>query len=256
MPPPSTLTAISKLLTSFTASSGWRTIMRPVSRPKNSSSERSFTVIRPLPGRRYTRAVAVLRRPVPYWICCVTGMGYGSYGFRPLELKRLRLLRTVWVLAAGEHMKLPVHAPAQRVLRQHALHCEFDHPLRVLAQELLEGDRLDAADVAGVVVIDLVGELAPGDTDLVRVHHDDMVAHVHVRAVIGLVLALQAVRDLRGKPSQGLVACIDDEPVAADTAGLGKYGLHKLRGSKEGVPEPKKARKCTATASEIGRAHV
>src|SRR5205807_9050131 len=87
---------------------------------------------------------------------------------------------------------------------------------------------------AGVVIIDLVGELAPGDADLVRVHHHDVVAHVDVRAVIGLVLALQAVRDLGGKPSESLVARIDDEPVAADTAGLGEYGFHKLQASKEG----------------------
>src|SRR2546426_4893654 len=67
-----------------------------------------------------------------------------------------------------------------------------------------------------------------------------MVTHVDVRAVIGLVLALQAVRDLRGKASEGLVARIDDEPVAADTAGLGKYSLHRLQGSKQGVPGPKR----------------
>src|SRR2546430_6509439 len=44
-------------------------------------------------------------------------------------------------------------------------------------------------------VVDLVGELAPGDTDLVRIDHHDVVAHVHVRAVVSLVLALEAMRD-------------------------------------------------------------
>ena len=46
-----------------------------------------------------------------------------------------------------------------------------------------ERDRLDAADVASVMVVDLVGELAPGDMDLLGVQHDDVIAHVHVRAV-------------------------------------------------------------------------
>src|SRR5207248_1216239 len=40
--------------------------------------------------------------------------------------------------------------------------------------------------------------------------------------------------DLGGKPSESLVARIDDEPVAADTAGLGEYGFHELRASKQG----------------------
>ena len=42
-----------------------RTIMRAVSRPKNSSSGRPLTVMLPLPLRRNTRAVEDLRRPVP-----------------------------------------------------------------------------------------------------------------------------------------------------------------------------------------------
>src|SRR5271170_1782364 len=143
-----------------------------------------------------------------------------------LNVERLGLLRTVRVRAARKHVQLPEHAPAEGVLRQHPLYCELDHPLRMLGEQLLERDRLDAPDVAGVVVVDLVGELAPGDADLLRVHDDDVVAHVHVRAVVSLVLALEAMGDLRGKPPEGLVAGVDNEPIAADGAGLGKYGLH------------------------------
>src|SRR5690348_10561800 len=166
-----------------------------------------------------------------------------------LNLERLGLLRLVRVLTAGEHVQLLEHAPAERVLRQHALDRELDGALRVLGEQFLERDRLDAADVPGVVVVDLVGELAPGDPDLLRVHHHDVIAHVDVRAVVGLVLALEAVGDLRGEPTQGLVAGVDDEPVTADGAGLGKYGLHRslvtvaapcLRWDLRGRPGPKK----------------
>src|SRR5207249_6537075 len=59
---------------------------------------------------------------------------------------------------------------------------ELDHALGVLAEKLLQSDRLYAADMAGMVVVDLVGELAPGDTDLLRIDHHDVVAHVHVRS--------------------------------------------------------------------------
>src|ERR1700758_4502782 len=144
-----------------------------------------------------------------------------------LDLEWLRLLSAVRVLATGKHMKLLEHAPAEGILRQHALDGELDHPLRMLGQELLERDRLDAANVAGVVVVDLVAELAPGDADLLRVHDHDVIAHIDVGAVVSLVLALEAMGDLRGETPQRLVAGVDDEPVAADARGLGKYGLHR-----------------------------
>ncbi len=123
-------------------------------------------------------------------------------------------------------MQLAEHAAAERILRQHALHGDLDHPLGMLAQELLERDRLDAADVAGVMVVDLVGELAAGDVDLPGIEHDDVVAHVHMRAVAWLVLALEAVGDLGREPSQGLAVGIDDEPVAAHVSRIGEYSLH------------------------------
>src|SRR2546430_9805945 len=62
-------------------------------------------------------------------------------------------------------------------------------------------------------------------TTLFRSH--DVVAHVHVRAVISLVLALEAMGDLRGQPPERLVAGVDDEPIAPDGTGPGKYGLHR-----------------------------
>ena len=165
------------------------------------------------------------------------------------------------VLTTGEHVQLPEHAPAERVLRQHPLHRELDRPLGVLAEELLERDRLDAADVAGVVIVDLVGELATCDTDLLRIHDDDVVTHVDVRAVVGLVLALQAVGNLGSEATERLVAGVDNEPIAADGAGLGKYGLHSslvaCAGAKYGgrspKGRPKKAGKCTQAGASLQR---
>src|SRR5215469_1041141 len=144
-----------------------------------------------------------------------------------VNLERLGLLRLVRMLATGEHVQLAKHAPAEGILGQHALHGKLDRPLGMLVEQLLERDRLDTADVAGVVIIDLVGELAPGDANLAGIHHDDVVTHVDVRAVVSLVLALQAMRNLRGEPTQRLVTGVDDEPIAADGAGLGEYGLHR-----------------------------
>ena len=85
----------------------------------------------------------------------------------------------------------------------------------MLLEQLAESDGLDAADGAGVVVVDLVVELVARDFDLLRVQHDDVIAHVDVRAEDGLVLALQAHRDLRREAAQHLVGRVDDKPVAA-----------------------------------------
>src|SRR5262249_10823471 len=63
--------------------------------------------------------------------------------------------------------------------------------------------------------------------------------HVDVRAVISLVLALQAMGNLRSETTERLVAGVDNEPIAADGTGLGKYGLHSslvaCAGTKWGV---------------------
>src|SRR5258708_2249967 len=165
------------------------------------------------------------------------------------------------MLPAREHVQLPEHAPAERVLRQHALDRELDHPLRVLVEELLEGDRLDPADMAGVMVVDLVGELATRDPDPLRVHHDDVIPHVYVRAVIHLVLALEAMGDLRRQTPERLVARVDDEPVAADGSGLGKYGLHGslLAGRRPGITPgagPKKGGKTDSSRSTNAKARA
>src|SRR5688572_33321533 len=94
----------------------------------------------------------------------------------PSDFERLRLLRLVRVLRTREYVELAVHATAERVLRQHALDRELDHPLGMLIEQLLEGDLLDAADVSRVMEIELVGELAPRDANLLGVHDDDVVA--------------------------------------------------------------------------------
>lgn len=64
MPPPATFTLMSKWPSSFVSSSGWRTIIRAVLRPKNSSIGLLLIVMAPVPRRRNTRAVDDLRRPV------------------------------------------------------------------------------------------------------------------------------------------------------------------------------------------------
>ena len=93
-------------------------------------------------------------------------------------------------------------------------------------QQLAERDALQVADVAGVLVIELVGELGARDAYGAGIDHDDVIAKVLMRRIIRLVLALQAMRDLRGQAAQGFACGVDQEPVAAGFFRLGKYGVH------------------------------
>src|SRR5271167_5255393 len=124
------------------------------------------------------------------------------------------------VFLAAEDVQLLVHAPAERPLRQHTLDGELDCALRVLLEQLAERDTLEIADIARVLVIELVGQLGPGDAYGGGVDYHDVVTKILMRSVVRLVLALQAVRDSRRQAAQGLASGIDDEPIVAGFLGL------------------------------------
>ena len=143
------------------------------------------------------------------------------------------------MLAAAEHMQLLVHAPTQGSLGQHALDGELERPLGVLLEQLAERNALQIAHVAGVLVVELIGELGARDTHVAGIDDHDVIAHVLMRSVVRLVLALEPQCDFRGKPAECFARGIDEVPVASDFIGLGEYGVHDDFGSLE------KARKCT-----------
>jgi hypothetical protein len=74
------------------------------------------------------------------------------------------------------------------------------------------GHFLQAAGIAGVLVIDLVLQLAAGEAHLVRVDDDDMVAAIDVRGEARLVLAAQDVGDDRRDAADHQVLGIDQMP--------------------------------------------
>jgi len=99
----------------------------------------------------------------------------------------------------------------------------------VLGLQLGEAGFLDAARERRVAVVRLAGVLAAGDADLGRVQHDDVVAGVDVRREFGLVLAAQALGDLRREAPQHFVLRVDDIPAVDDLLGFRDEGFHGLR---------------------------
>ena len=115
--------------------------------------------------------------------------------------------------------------------RQHALDRLLDDALGELAlEDRLGGALFDAADIAGVVVIDLLVALAAGEHHLVGVDDDDVVAVVHVGREGGLVLAAQAHGDDRREAADDEALGVDEKPFLLDVGRLGRMGLaeHEL----------------------------
>ena len=65
-------------------------------------------------------------------------------------------------------------------------------------------------------------------------HDDDVVAHVHMRAIVRLMLALQAMGNLGREATERLAARVDYVPIATDCAGLGEHGCHRGTCSEKG----------------------
>ena len=131
------------------------------------------------------------------------------------------LLSSVGVLGTRVHLQLLDLGAAQRVLRQHAADGLLDGTRRVLLDHLGVGRRRQAARVARVAVVELLGQLGAGEGHLVGVDDDDEVAHVHVGGEGRLVLAAQQGCHVAGETAEDDVVRVDDQPVRLDVSRLG-----------------------------------
>src|SRR6185436_8051771 len=119
--------------------------------------------------------------------------------------------------------------PRERSPGQHALDGLLDDPLGKFALE----DRarralLDAADIAGVMAIDLVLALPAGQHDLFRVDDDDVVAIVDMRSEGRLVLSAQPHGHDAGETTDDKTGRVDHDPLLLDIGGLGRKSLHDM----------------------------
>ncbi len=110
---------------------------------------------------------------------------------------------------------------AQRTTRHHALNSLFKDSLREATFKNL-GSRyaLDPTGIAGVAIIDFVGELLAREPHLIRIDDDDIVTAINVRGVAWLVLAAQNVGDDRSHTAHDQTIGIDQMPLLFDFSGL------------------------------------
>ena len=150
----------------------------------------------------------------------------------------LGLLSLVRVLGAGVDLELPGHRAPEPVLRQHPSDRLLDREGGLLGEELGVLGLGEAARVPRVPVRDLGLALAARDLDALRVHHDDVVAGVHVGREDRLVLAPKDRRGLRRETSEHSPAGVDHVPAALDVARSRRVGLHTRRCRPERPDDP------------------
>src|SRR5690242_3366747 len=116
---------------------------------------------------------------------------------------------------------------AQRSARQHALDRLLHNPLGKLSlEDRTRGALFDAADIPGVIAIDLLLALPAGEQDLFCVDDDDIVSAIDVRGVGRLVLAAQPQRDHARQPPDNKARRVDEHPLFLNLGGLGRKGFH------------------------------
>jgi hypothetical protein len=124
------------------------------------------------------------------------------------------LLCGVRVLVAGVDEELLVHLTSQAVLWQHAFDSSFDDGIRTTPEEVLGDLFLLPAGVTGEIDVDFVFQFVTGKYNLVCVDHNDKVAAIDVRGVIGFVFAPENGGNFGTHATYGLISTVDDEPVA------------------------------------------
>src|SRR5262245_52391558 len=132
---------------------------------------------------------------------------------------------------------------AQRSARQHALDRLFDDALgETPLHDRFRRTVLDAADEAGVVVIDLIIALPPRQHGLGGIDDDDIVTVIDMRRIRCLVLSTEAQCHDGCKPADHEPRGVDGHPFLFNVGSLGRVSLHGLFPEKSSSPSREAAR--------------
>src|SRR3546814_2918104 len=105
---------------------------------------------------------------------------------------------SVLMVGARENAQVAHLLAAERAARDHALDGLFEHALGEAALEDLRGAGfLDAAGIAGMLVIALVGHLLAGELHLFGIDDDDIVAAIDMRGKARLVRSEEPTSELQ-----------------------------------------------------------
>ena len=138
----------------------------------------------------------------------------------------------VRVSHAGVYLQLLPHVLSQFVLGKHTPNGKFNHTVGMPFDHSPKRNMFLAPHITRVREVRFLVGLAPRQCHLLGVDHHDVIPHVQVRCIHGLVLATENSRDTCGQPAQGLAFGIDEPPTTLDMFGFWSVGLHRLSADK------------------------
>ena len=118
------------------------------------------------------------------------------------------------MIRAGVNLEFLSHMAAELVLGEHPANGRLEYAFGMALKLLLSGDLLESAWPARVMAIDLVLQFVSGEHDLFGIYDDDVIAHIEIGCISGLVLAHQHAGYVGGEPADGFAAGIDQIPLA------------------------------------------
>ena len=132
------------------------------------------------------------------------------------------------VLRACVYLQTGCSLAADRILREHTLHCQLNCQLRTLSHEGLVLGFLQAANPARMSLVVLLSQLVAGQDCLGSVDNDNEIAGINVRGELYLMLAAKESCYSSCGTTQRLVCCVDDIPLAVNVLSLSHISGHDL----------------------------
>jgi len=131
------------------------------------------------------------------------------------------------VLGARVNAQVSYDLVSQPGVRKHFSDGFPDDLVGLFLKKFAQRDGPNPARITRVMGVDFLLVLFPGETDLTRVNHDDLVAAIQKRRVFGLVLADEERGHTRGEPSQDLALGIHEVDFPLNIFSLEHEGFHK-----------------------------
>lgn len=133
------------------------------------------------------------------------------------------------VVGAGVNVKILQDAVARGILWQHAFYCRGNHFGCIFLHLLAHGGFAAVTEEARMLVVDLLIELVSGNSNLVGIQHDHMIAGLPVSYKFGTVLAAHHNGNAAAQATEQLIRGVYDVPRWLGGR-LGEGGLHGSKG--------------------------
>src|SRR3990167_522673 len=156
----------------------------------------------PFPFFRNTRAVEVLRRPVPYVVFFIAaGITIFLFIFF-YEINFYGLLCGMWMLGTCVYFQLTQHSTSKRIFGHHPLNRNLKNPCLIFLHHLIKSDFFDTAWITRVGMIALICFFFTRYFNCSGVDNYHIITSISMRGKFWFMLASQNLGDLGSQSAQ------------------------------------------------------